>query len=385
MTAAGTARAATTEPAAVAAEAVVAPWIWAIAAHGLPGTTTAIDASMARAAEAHLDDAFGHGLAGLLAAADRAGALALGPAARARLDQRLAAEATLAVRLEAEVVRLGPILRRHGAVIVKGPAVAHGAYPEPGVRPFTDLDVLVAPASVERVLRDLGRAGYERPRPDPTAGYATHVAKATALAHPNGLVVDLHRTIAPGRHGHAIDVLALLEARIAVRAGSIEVPAPSWEAHLVALALHAVVGDHLGRALSVRDVAQVASLADLDAEAVVALAHAWDATEPLALALRSAADHLGAPLPAPLAALARSASGDTSPRANAAASADRRLEELRHGGSAREQAELWRSLLVPSPAFLRWTYGDGPLPALYLRRWRELGRRRSLAPDGARR
>lgn len=353
-------------------------WAWDLASHGL-GAERPIDRT-----GFELRHALDQGLAGLLAAADRSGAISLLPGERAQLDQHLAREAELALRLEAELLRLAPVLARHGGVVLKGPALAHDAYPDPSVRPFTDLDVLVAPASIARVLRDLDRLGYERPRPDPTATYAAQVAKATALVHPGGLVVDLHRTLTPGHHGHQIDVLGLLADRIEVAAGPVRVPAPSWEAHLVVVALHAVIGDHLGRVRSVRDVAQVARHPELDAEASVALAARWGATDPLALALHAARQHLGAELPAPLAALADTADHrDTAARSPGAASANRRLVELRHGsGGFRSSVVRWRSLVAPSPAFVRWTYGEAPLPLLYLRRWRDLGRRRSMADGG---
>ena len=55
-------------------------------------------------------------------------------------------------------------------------------------------------------------------------------------------------------------------------------------------------------------------------------------------------------------------------------SARSRLEELR-GGSLRHRVTLTRALVAPSPAFLRWRYGDLPLPSLYARRWRSLHQR----------
>ena len=51
-----------------------------------------------------------------------------------------------------------------------------------------------------------------------------------------------------------------------------------------------------------------------------------------------------------------------------------RLDELAHG-DLRRRVILTRALLAPSPAFLRWTYGTLPLPQLYARRWRTLYQR----------
>ncbi len=113
-------------------------------------------------------------------------------------------------------------------------------------------------------VRALEELGYERTRPEPAPGYDARVGKALTLAHPGGVVVDLHRTLVAGNLGDSIDVDEIIADRRAVTVGPVAVPAPSWEAHLVETALHAVMGDGLARALSIRDIAQVALHPDLD-------------------------------------------------------------------------------------------------------------------------
>lgn len=314
--------------------------------------------------DARLEAVFGHGLAGLLAAAHRAGLLTLSTPAADRLAARLEAEALLAVRLEAELIRLGPHLERWGAVVLKGTVLAHEAYPDPALRPFSDIDLLVAPGSVPRAIAGLQHLGYERPRPDPCPRFAERVAKATVLVHPAGLAVDLHRTLVAGELGERIDVAGIVSRRRMARAGHLEVPAPSWDAHLVEVALHAVVGDRLGRALSLRDVAQVASHPDLDGDRVIALAGAWRVDAAVALGLVAAQLDLGAPLPHRLEAWASHRVAATGPVVRAP-------RRIRRGDLGRRITRA-RALLVPAPTFLRWRYGERPLPSLYRRRWHDL-------------
>lgn len=327
--------------------------------------------------EPHLDPVMAHGLTGLLVEAWRTGAVALGDDALDRIETRAHALATLAVRLEAELLRLAPVLDRVGGVVIKGPAIAHGAYPDPGWRPFTDLDLLVpawaVPATIERLLS----FGYDRPRPDPSRAFLVRVAKATALAHPSGLVVDLHRTLTPGNLGESIVVEDILRERIEVEAGAVTIPAPCWSAHLVAVSLHAAIGDGFDRALSLRDVAQVAAHDDVDPIRVIELAERWRVDEVVIAAMITAHRRLGVPVPAGFEPWLRAGLHSTTllaPTTPAQRSARRRLDELRHG-QLRRRASLLRSLVAPDPHFLRWTYGDQPLPELYRRRWRDLARK----------
>lgn len=350
----------------------------AIASWGLPGAPTSPLASIDVGA-LDLDDVEAHGLAGLLLAAHEAGAVDLAGATWSRLQDRLDEEAQLSVRLEAELLRLAPVLARHDGVVLKGPAIAHLTGADPAWRPFSDLDLLVAPASIELVLRDLARLGYERPRPDPAPGFATHVAKATAVAHPTGLLVDLHRTITLGAAGELVDVDEVLAHRIELAAGPVRFAAPAWPAHLVVVALHAALGDGLRRPRSLRDVVVVAHHPEQDPAAAVALARRWGVDAAVGAALRAAADQLHAELPEPLRPLLDAAPDTTAPPVELDG-ARHRVDQLGGARALRSRCTLARSMVAPTPTFLRWAYGDAPLPALYLRRWRDLRERATAAP-----
>jgi hypothetical protein len=320
--------------------------------------------------EQHLDSVMAQGLAGLFSASAAAGMVEIDAGIAGRLQRQLDAEAIRAVQLEGELIRLAPVLEHLGAVVLKGPVLAHAAYPDPLLRPFTDLDVLVPGDRVAHAISVFATYGYERTQPEPVPGYDARVGKAVTLRHPGGVVVDLHRTLAAGNAGEGIDVHDLLAARRQIAIGSHTVPAPSWEAHLVECALHAVVGDGLSRALSLRDIAEVAHHPSLDSGAAAELALRWQVAELVGLGLRTARDGLGVQLPNALAGLAHRA--DLSPPASEQVRSSRsRLEELRHG-DLRRRATLARSLVAPSAEFLRWAHGDAPLPRLYGRRWRSL-------------
>ncbi len=214
-----------------------------------------------------------------------------------RLQRQLDTEAVRAVQLEGELLRLAPALEHLGGVVLKGAVLAHAAYADPLLRPFTDIDLLVPGDRIEHAISVLGTYGYQRARPEPAPGYDARVGKAVALRHPGGVVIDLHRTLAAGNAGEGIDVDEILAGRRQVPLGAYTVHAPSWEAHLVECALHAVVGDGLARPLSLRDIAEVAHHPWLDAGAVAELALRWQVAELVGLGLQAARDGLGLELP----------------------------------------------------------------------------------------
>lgn len=113
------------------------------------------------------------------------------------------AEAVAALRAEAVPV-----------VLLKGPAVARWLYAEaPHTRPYTDVDLLVAPTEVDRavgVLRRLGYRGGERVRLALAADHAT-----TLQREGDGATVDLHWKLHGMEHLPAdAPVWALLTANV---------------------------------------------------------------------------------------------------------------------------------------------------------------------------
>jgi Uncharacterised nucleotidyltransferase len=352
------------------------PLLLAVARAGLPGAGPPPRDGW----DEHLGAVMAQGLAGLFSASAAAGMIDINAEMAGGLQRQLDSEAVRAVQLEGELIRLAPALEHLGAVVLKGPVLAHAAYPDPLLRPFTDLDVLVPGDRVAHAISVFATYGYERTRPEPAPGYDARVGKAVALRHPGGVVIDLHRTLAAGNAGEAVEVHELLATRRQIPIGSHTVPAPSWEAHLVECALHAVVGDGLARPLSLRDIAEVAHHPSLDPGAAAELALRWRVAELVGLGLRAARDGLGLELPNALAALAHHADV-TVPTSEPARSARSRLDELRRG-DLRRRATLTRSLVAPSAEFLRWAQGDAPLPRLYGRRWRSLYQRTMEARRG---
>jgi DNA-binding transcriptional ArsR family regulator len=133
-----------------------------------------------------------------------------------------------ALRLSAELRRLLSALEAEGvrAVAYKGPALAVRAYGDPGLRTYSDLDLLVSPAQVDAALAVLRVAGYE-------SSYAFTPAQNRRfravdgdypLHHPvTGALVEVHAQVSSARFRVRLptDVLMRRAQPVAVGGGTV--------------------------------------------------------------------------------------------------------------------------------------------------------------------
>jgi hypothetical protein len=155
------------------------------------------------------------------------------------LQQQLAATAARAVAWDvwtaAELAALLDAVRVAGVetMVFKGAALARQVYPEPWLRPYGDIDLLVPYASLPRVTRTLLTLGYARE----TTIDGTHVMQQTPFSRTDGHgvrhAVDVHWRIAnPQVFAHALDFEEL-------RADAVRIPMLGGV--LAPCAMHALV------------------------------------------------------------------------------------------------------------------------------------------------
>jgi len=125
--------------------------------------------------------------------------------------------------------------------VVKGPAVAR-FYDEPGVRPFSDFDLLVSPRSFGRARRLLVDAGYVR---EPSARqpwdwFERICLEGVNLHSPGGGNVDLHHHVAPWSFGTRVDADAVLASSDPGVLSGVPVRFAAMSDALVIAALHIV-------------------------------------------------------------------------------------------------------------------------------------------------
>jgi hypothetical protein len=255
-----------------------------VAAYGLPGATSTLPQAVLddRAWEAVLAGVSGQRLTGHIVRALDDGAF------MANDDQQAAAleahERALAVELVLERLLLTTMHQLDeaniAARVLRGPAVAHSVYLEPGLRSFADVDLLVASCDYDAALALLCAHGARRRYQEPRKGFDRRFGKGVCLEIPGGLglEIDLHRTFVAGPFGLAVDTGALFKSSTTFHLGGQELHALDPEARFLDSCFHAALGRKQPRLVALRDVAQMILCAPLDVDRVRERCRAWRCT-----------------------------------------------------------------------------------------------------------
>jgi len=173
-------------------------------------------------------------------------------------------------------------------ILFKGPALS-ARYPEPGLRPMVDIDLLLAARDRRPAVAALRSAGWR------TVDRPGRTHYDTALRHPDvpslGLEVH-HRLDLWYERSNRLRLEALWESRVPLCCMGTDVFGLAIEEELVALAAHAGKPYHcFGQLIWVTDlvVAASASAGGVDWDRVDRLATAWRCRTVLAVALSQAA------------------------------------------------------------------------------------------------
>lgn len=247
---------------------------------------TAADRVLARARFDHLT--------GFLAAAVLAGVVtANDDGLRSALWHQWHEELLTCVRLEALAVRTAELLDAAGISwrLTKGAALAHLDYPDPSVRTFGDVDLVVHPSDWSAAFRLLSASGYRREAPTLLGGYDARYGKGATLTTADGLEVDLHRRFAIGRFGVTAKMEAVFSSSGAVELAGRTMPVLDPAGRLLHACFHAALGGFRGlRAF--RDVAQLILVTGADWQATFNVARSWRAEAVVASAIKETWDRL---------------------------------------------------------------------------------------------
>jgi hypothetical protein len=151
------------------------------------------------------DQAEAHGLAPLLYVHARVAGVQLPPAAKRKL-QGLYLRHHHANQVRTEVLR--DILSAYAAagipaLVLKGAALCHTVYPEPGLRPMSDLDILVQEEDLRRAQGLLAELGFDAPLPAGLAVAHRHMAVAARQVEGLSVQVEIHHKLLSDYFDHA--------------------------------------------------------------------------------------------------------------------------------------------------------------------------------------
>ena len=203
--------------------------------HGLPRTENA-GAVPAEEQEALFVRARRHRVLGLL----QAGLPGAGDALRSAAYGKSQHSARLALEAERLFSRLTPVLQQ--PALLKGPALAAQAWPDPGLRSFDDLDLLVARRDYRPLQDVLCAAGYAPEVADPwRRAHLWRYGWGIAFLHPEGFRVEANHRFFPPHYPWPCRLDARREMPFVeqpLESAAVRAPAP--ELHLLLGALHAI-------------------------------------------------------------------------------------------------------------------------------------------------
>jgi hypothetical protein len=234
-------------------------------------------------------------LTGLLAAAVGAGAF---PTTDEQYEQTADAQvAAMAVvlRLERLLLDVAEQLAQAGIEVrvLKGSAAAHMLYPDPALRPFNDIDILVPSGAFDDAVTVIARSGGVRQHPQPRPGFDRRFSKGTSFSMPSGLEVDLHRTFVAGPFGLTVQLDDVWAASRPFQIGGVGLHGLDPETCFLGLCYHAALGEAVPRLLPLRDVAQIMTRGAIDTGRVLSLARGWRAEAAVARAVSTSVTTLG--------------------------------------------------------------------------------------------
>ena len=234
-------------------------------------------------------------ITGLLAKAVEEGALPVTPEQEADAVEAALGGAARDLRLEQLLLRVAGILGAAGVPfrVLKGPALAHTVYPDPALRSFGDIDLLVPGERFPEAHAALVDAGGTRRYPEPRPGFDRRFGKGASYLMAGGLEVDVHRTLVAGSFGLTLDPARLFEGTATFQLAGRSLPVLGREEQFVNACLHTALGNARPRLSSTRDVAQLLLHGGVDDARALALASAWQVDGVIAAAVASTWATLG--------------------------------------------------------------------------------------------
>jgi hypothetical protein len=205
------------------------------------------------------------------------------------------------IHLEARLLEAREWFDAAGGVqhlVIKGPAIAYLDVPNPSMRTFADIDLLVTGADLDRAVQILDAHGASPPWAQRRPGFDRRFAKSTTRTFTDGVEFDVHRTLASGAHGHRIPVAELFEAPDHFDIGGVEFRALKPTHRLLHSAYHLLLGSREPALMNLRDLGCYLADVDLGPDRVVPEAQRWRGTAVLAMAIDLLAEHLGVCPPA---------------------------------------------------------------------------------------
>ncbi len=289
--------------------------------------------------------------------------------------------------LAAETDRILAALSAAGieALLLKGAALAGWIYPDPGQRRMGDIDLLLRRSQIDSAQTSLEALGYSPALAEPRPGSQLRFESQRMMLRrrPPATLLELHWQLFDEPYYQdrvSIDWFwARARPASMAFAQAQRLDTTAMLLHLCGhLALHHPWAEH-PRLRWQHDIAAIVALEgdSIETGELLDRARQWQLVGALRQTILPLAEapwclELPAGLAAPLAALRPGAAERRvlAARQQPLTAARRLWCDLRGMRGWRRRLAFLGAQILPGADYMRWRYGDGPLPALYLSRWK---------------
>lgn len=181
------------------------------------------------------------------------------------------------------------------ARVFKGITSALCFYPTPGLRTYSDVDLLVPSTQFAAAVDVLTGMGARRHNPDPRKGFTARLGKSAGFSLDGGWEVDLHRSPQGGPFGAALPTDDLFEEALGIDVGAESIAALSYTHLFMAACYHAILPRDERRLVPLLDVAHALNGGLIDEADVRATAERWHGTAVVVSAVRRSVELFGLP------------------------------------------------------------------------------------------
>lgn len=234
-----------------------------------------------------LNSCIGEGIAEQLAEQVATGSIKVAEEGENILTRERQHSAERAVAIESRAAATISTLNEAGIAtrVLKGLAVGHLDYERPELRPTGDIDVLVEGSTIGEADRLLSNHGFVRKLAEPYPGYDSTIGKGTALIHPDGFEIDLHRTLALGFYGTRLPIHELWGDEQGFSLAGVKASAMSRPSRFIHAALHMALAPQ-PRFIHLEDLRRLSNeITPPQQSAIIDASESWGCADPVALSI----------------------------------------------------------------------------------------------------
>lgn len=179
-------------------------------------------------------------------------------------------------------------------LLMKGACFRDLLYPAPWLRAMGDVDLLVRGVDLDRAVRALAEGGYWRRTSYSTRPFSMKFSLERQMEFLGGGLVEVHAGPAYEPYGLRTDIEGVFSRAIRAPRG----PAPSWEDHVILVAIHQARTGMLAGVRPFLDLALVVETRTLDWEVLTRRCVSWGCSSALFFCLEAVRCLFGGVVPA---------------------------------------------------------------------------------------